>query len=67
MQAKNAYPFIFGNVKVKLDIILYEFGNFYPVLYRSYCEGKFNFNHLCKPFSTVRGNTSVKKKKKTRR
>ena len=66
MQAKNAYPLIFGNVKVKLEIILYEFGNFYPTLYRSYCGRKFNFSHLCKPVSAVTRNISVKSKKHTK-
>ena len=67
MQTKNAYPSIFDNAKVKLEKIFYEFRNFYPVLYRSYCGRKFKFNELCKPVSAVTGNISVKEKKQTKR
>ena len=67
MQAKNPYPSIFGNVEVKLEIIFFEFGNFYPVLYRSYCGRKFNFNHLCKPVSAMTGKITVKEKKRMKR
>lgn len=63
MQAKKAYPSIFGYVKV-VNIILVEFGKFYPVFYRSYCGRKSNFR---KYVSAVTGNISVKGKKQTKR